>query len=49
MAMSFAPDGGAKGYLNGANSPKENSTGRLHYSTESEFGSLCGAKSGSSF
>ena len=49
MAMSFAPDGRAKGYLDGANSPKENTTGRLHYSTESEFSSLCSAKSGSSF
>jgi hypothetical protein len=49
MAMSFAPDGRRKGYLKGANSPKENTTGRLHYATESEFSSLCGAKSGNSF
>ena len=27
MAMSFAADGRAKGYLNGANSPKEDTTG----------------------
>jgi hypothetical protein len=29
MAMSFAPDGRAKGYLDGANSPKENTTGQV--------------------
>src|SRR6266404_8356352 len=27
MAMSFAPNGSAKGYLNGMNSPQENTTG----------------------
>jgi hypothetical protein len=26
MAMSFVPDSGAKGYLKGANRPKENTT-----------------------
>ena len=49
MAMSFAADGRAKGYLNGANSPKEDSTGTLHYATESEFTAVCGATSGNSF
>ena len=42
MAMSFAPDGRAKGYLNGANSPKEKTAGTLHYATEGEFSSACG-------
>jgi hypothetical protein len=44
MAMSFAPDGSAKGYLNGKNSPKQNTTGTLHYATESEFSSECSLK-----
>jgi hypothetical protein len=48
MAMSFAADGHAKGYLNGSNSPNENTTGTLHYATESEFSSACSAKSGNS-
>jgi hypothetical protein len=49
MAMSFAPDGSAKGYLKGANSPKENTTGTLHYATDSEFSSACTTKNGNSF
>lgn len=44
MAMSFAPDGSAKGYLNGKNSAKENTTGTLHYATQSEFSSVCSLK-----
>jgi len=35
--MSFAPDGRAKGYLQGANWPEENTKGTLRYATESEF------------
>ena len=49
MAMSFAADGKAKGYLKGMNSPKENTTGTLHYATESEFSSVCSVRNGSSF
>ena len=49
MAMSFAPDGSAKGYLIGQNSPKENTSGTLHYATEDEFGAACNAKTGNSF
>jgi hypothetical protein len=49
MAMSFAPDGRAKGYLKGANSAKENTAGTLHYATESEFDAVCSLKSGNSF
>lgn len=49
MAMSFAPDGSAKGYLIGKNSPKENTSGALHYATEAEFAAVCNAKSGNSF
>ena len=49
MAMSFAADGRAKGYLKGTNSPKENTTGTLHYATESEFSSACSATSGQRF
>jgi len=45
--MTFAPDGHVKGYLQGTNSPPENTSGSLHYATESEFS--CGGKSGSSF
>jgi hypothetical protein len=37
-------DGRAKGYLNGANSPKEDTTGTLHYVT-----AVCSTKSGNSF
>jgi hypothetical protein len=48
MAMSFAADGRATGYWNGANSPKEDTTGTLHYATESEFTALCSTKSGNS-
>ena len=47
--MSFAPDGRAKGYLHGLNSPKEDSTGTLRYATETEFAAVCGTKSGNSF
>lgn len=49
MAMSFAPDGRAKGYLVGVNSPKENATVALHYATEDEFSTACNAKNGNSF
>jgi hypothetical protein len=49
MAMSFAADGRAKGYLNGANAAKEDTTGTLHYATESEFTAVCSTKSGNSF
>jgi hypothetical protein len=49
MAMSFAADGNAKGYLIGTNAPAEDTTGRLHYATESEFASVCGEKGKSSF
>jgi hypothetical protein len=49
MAMSFAPDGGGKGYLKGANSPKENTTGTFDYATDSEFTSACSTKNGNSF
>jgi len=48
MAMSFAPDGSAKGFLKGVNSPKENPTGTLHYATENEFSAACG-RNGNSF
>jgi len=47
--MSSAPDGGAKGYLKGANSPKEDTTGTLHYATDSEFRSACSPKNGNRF
>jgi len=49
MAMSFAPDGHAKGYLRGTNSPGENTTGIVHYATENEFATVCNSKSGNSF
>ena len=49
MAMSFAPNGSAKGYLKGMNSPKENTAGTLHYATESEFSAACGSRNGNSF
>jgi hypothetical protein len=49
MAMSFAPDGRAKGYLVGQNSPKENTSGTLHYATEDEFAGACNAKGSNSF
>ena len=49
MAMSFAADGRAKGYLKGANSPEEDTTGTLHYATESEFTAVRSTKSGNSF
>lgn len=49
MAMSFAADGRAKGYLQGQNAPMESATGRLHYATESAFASACGEKNPNSF
>ena len=49
MAMSFAPDGRAKGYLKGMNSAKENTTGTLRYVPESEFSSVCSVGNGNSF
>jgi hypothetical protein len=49
MAMSFSPDGRAKGYLAGANSAQETTTGMLHYATEAEFTAACGAKHANSF
>jgi len=49
MAMSLAPDGGGKGYLKGANSLKETTTGTLHYATDSEFSPACSPKNGNSF
>jgi len=48
MALSFAPDGSAKGYLVGRNSPTETTSGTLHYATEAEFAEACGAKPGHS-
>ncbi len=47
--MSLAPDGGGKGYLKGANSLKETTTGTLHYATDSEFSPACSPKNGNSF
>ena len=47
--MSFAPNGSANGYLNGMNSPKENTTGALHYATEREFSAACGSRNGNRF
>jgi len=49
MAMSFAADGKAKGYLQGANAPAEDTTGSLRYARESEFAAVCGGKAKSSF
>jgi hypothetical protein len=49
MAMSFAPDGRAKGYLKGSNSPKEDTAGTIHYATENEFSAACSARNGNSF
>ena len=49
MAMSFSADGGAKGYLQGQNGPKENTAGILRYATEGEFSSVCGDKAKDSF
>jgi len=43
MAMSFRPDGSPKGYLVGTNSPKEDTTGTLHYAPQSKFDSACPA------
>ena len=48
MAMSFAADGSAKGYLKGMNAPAESTTGSLHYAAEGEFASVCGEKAKSS-
>lgn len=41
MAMSFHPDGSAKGYPIGQNSPKEVTRGVLHYAPRSEVDSAC--------
>ena len=49
MAMSFASDGSAKGYLTGKNAPAEDTTGSLRYAPESEFPTVCGAKAKTSF
>jgi hypothetical protein len=49
MAMSFAADGNAKGYLKGMNAPTEDTTGSLRYAGESEFASVCGERAKSSF
>jgi len=49
MAMSFAADGNAKDYLKGTNAPTEDTTGKLHYATESEFASVCGENARMSF
>jgi len=49
MAMSFSADGNAKGYLQGKNAPKENTTGRLRYAPENEFSTVCGEKPKNSF
>jgi hypothetical protein len=49
LAMSFAPDGCAKGYLVGRNSPTETTSGTLHYATEAEFAEACRAKPGNRF
>jgi hypothetical protein len=49
MAMSFLPDGNAKGYLKGMNAPTEDTTGSLRYAAESEFASVCGERAKSSF
>jgi len=49
MAMSFAPDGTAKGYLIGQNSPNESTSGTLHFATEDDFSAVCSAKPGNSF
>ena len=43
MAMSFAVDGKAKGYLIGTNAPTEDTRGKLHYARESELATVCGA------
>jgi hypothetical protein len=47
--MSLAPDGGAKGYLKRADSPKENTTAAFDYATDSEFSSARCTKNGNSF
>jgi len=44
MAMSFARDGNAKGYLQGSNAPQESATITLHYATQDEFSSVCAQK-----
>ena len=49
MAMSFAADGNAKGYLIGTNAPSEETAGKLQYAAESEFASVCGFKGKTSF
>jgi hypothetical protein len=49
LALSFAADGTAKGYLIGTNARTEDTTGRLHYAAEKEFASVCGEKGKSSY
>jgi hypothetical protein len=49
IAMSFAVDGSAKGYLIGTNAPTEETTGRLHYAMEGELALVCGGKAKNSF
>jgi hypothetical protein len=49
MAMSFAADGNAKGYLIGRNAPTEDTKGSLRYATENEFALACGEKAKGSF
>ena len=49
MAMSFAVDGSAKGYLKGTNAPSEDTTGSLRYAADSELVSVCGGKAKNSF
>ena len=49
MAMSFAVDGRAKGYLIGTNAPTEDTSGKLHYARENELATACGANAKSSF
>jgi hypothetical protein len=46
--MPLALDGGAKGYLKGADSPKENATAAFDCATDSEFSSACSTKNESS-
>lgn len=49
LAMSFAADGNAKGYLIGSNAPGEETTGRLHYAKEDALVSVCSGSAKSSF
>jgi hypothetical protein len=49
MAMSFAVDGRAKGYLIGTNAPTEDTSGKLHYAREDELATACGTSAKTSF